>query len=452
MRILFLNQYYYPDIAATAQILADLCEDLAQAGHSVTVLCGSARYRLPHRGLLPEVADEKSAPLPKYERHRGVHIRRVLLPPPLPSASAKPARLWHRAVTEARFCLGVLRELRNAPQNEPPQAVVVLSSPPLLLFLGRLARAHLGVPLVYWVQDVYPELMFALNVLSRKNALGKLADALLTRLWQWMYRGVDAAIVLDEAMKETMIAAKLPKQRLHVIEHFADCQEITPQPPAQNRLRQSLGIGDGLIVGYAGNLGRGHDFETVRAALQRLGQNDAPPDAARLHFLFVGEGAKKAALFDAIPKALRHRVHFLPPQARSELRDVLTAGDIGLITLEKGLCGLMTPSKLYALLAAGRPIVYVGPPSGRVAELCDPSHPNRIGESVRNGDAAGLCQAFLRLLRDEPYRHMLAERARRLAVDSYDRRVITAQHAKLLAQIIAASPSISAPGADRKPQ
>jgi len=421
----------------------------------VTVLCGTGRYRLPHVGTKLAVDQAKSAgadltePLPSDEQHRGVHICRVKTPTRGPAGGAEPAwmRLFLRASAEARFCAGALAALYRLV-SEPataPEVIVALSSPPLLLALGLFARRMSGVrqiPLVYWVQDVYPELLFALGAFGtgRREFVDKWAAVGLSRLWRRLYRGVDAAVALDQAMAGRLIASGLLPERVHVIEHFADCREIAPRPAATNRLRAALGLKDAFVIGYAGNLGRGHDFTTVVEALRILGREDAPADAAALHFLFIGEGEKQPGLVAAVPESLRSRVHFLPPQARSELCEVYTAGDVGLITLCEGLSGLMVPSKLYAQLAAGRPVVYVGPPSGQVAELCaPPDSRDKIGESIRNGDAAGLVAAWLRLFRDSEYREKLGRRARELAETRYDRHLATARHAALLQGIASAA-------------
>lgn len=428
MRLLFLNQFYAPDIAATAQLLSDVCEDLAAAGHSVSVICGTGRYRLPHRGS--ELSSDAKQALPRRELRSGVDVRRIFTGAGAAGKRRGAGRLLHRLVDELRFSGGVLRELASLRNQTPPDVIVTLSSPPLLLPLGIVARTLLRAPLLFWVQDVYPELLFAL-ALDRHDVVAAVARAGLPQLWRWLYAGVDGAVALDEAMARRLLTAGLSPSRTFVIEHFADCREITPQPPSKNRLRQALGLTDVFLISYAGNLGRGHDFETVAEALKVLAQHP-DEDARELHFLFVGDGEKKAALRAAVPPELARRVHFLPPQSRSELRDVLTVGDVGLITLAAELSGLMVPSKLYALLAAGLPIVYVGPPEGRVAELCTVE---TIGESVRNGDAAGLVAAWLRLLRDGVRREAMAKKSRQLAETRFDRPLITAQHQALLSRI-----------------
>src|SRR4051812_38664934 len=113
MRLLFLNQYYAPDIAATAQIMADVCEDLAAAGHSVMVLCSSGRYRLPHRGREVDGDAHPSQTLPRRELRAGVDVRRIDMGQAARGRGA--TRLFHRLISEARFSLGVLEKLLVLP-------------------------------------------------------------------------------------------------------------------------------------------------------------------------------------------------------------------------------------------------------------------------------------------------------------------------------------------------
>ncbi|MFO0577172.1 MAG: glycosyltransferase family 4 protein [Polyangia bacterium] len=430
MRVLLINQYYYPDIAATAQLCTDWAEDLARAGVEVTVLTGTGRYRVPHHGehaaALPQ--------LPPEERHHGVRIVRVPVPDAPPPGSASPsrreraARLGQRGLGYARFGLGALRELVRLPR---PELVVALSTPPLIATLGLVAQRLRGARLVYWVQDVYPELLTAMGLLAADARPVRLLAAMARRL----YRAADRIIALDPAMAARLIAAGAEPSRVVVIDHFADCRELVPQPLAKNPLRARLGLGDAFVACYAGNHGRGHDFDTLIEALRLQAAERAAgeTDAGRpLHWLFVGDGEQKARLLAAVPPALRDRVHSLPPQARSELRDVLTAGDVGLVTLRAEMAGLMAPSKLYGLLAAGCPVVYVGPEAGRIPQLLAEEP---VGVALRNGDAAGLLRALRELAAQPERRQAMAQRARELAETRYDRTHITRRHLALLSEL-----------------
>ncbi len=457
MRVLLINQYYYPDIAATAQLCQDWAEDLVRLGHEVTVLAGTGRYRVAHRG-------ERAEPqvrLPQRETHNGVAIVRV---PVLDDksgllgfmAKGPLGRLLVRGGGYASFFGGALRALFTI---ERPEIVVALSTPPMVAALGLGAQAALGAQFVYWVQDVYPELLIALGVLKPSSPVARGLAALAALL----YRRADRVIALDEAMADRLVAAGADPRRVRVIDHFADTQEITPlrtaaSPPADdaggprvggeeqkplgtaappseiNPIRQRLGLGEAFVVCYAGNHGRCHDFATLLAALRR----QAADGDRSLHWLFIGDGEQRQYLRSSVPAELSGVVHFLPPQARAELRAVLTAGSVGLVTLKAELSGLIAPSKVYGLLAAGCPIVYVGPRRGRIPELLS-AEP--VGVAVDNDDAAGLLAALRRLQADRPRRAAMAARARQVAVARYDRARITSAHAALLQEVAAAHPA-----------
>lgn len=422
MRVLLINQYYYPDIAATAQICRDWAEDLVRLGHEVTVLAGTGRYRVAHRG---EQAEPGAPRLPLRETHGGVRIVRVPVIADSGSRGGPLLRLLARGGGYASFLGGALLALFAV---ERPDVVVALSTPPMVAALGLCAQTALGAGFVYWVQDVYPELLVSLGALKPSSPVARGLAALSALL----YRRADRVIALDEAMADRLVAGGAARERVRVIDHFVDTREVTPlrrgAEAEPNPLRQRLGLTDEFVVCYAGNHGRCHDFDTVLAALL---QQAAAGDTT-LHWLFVGDGEQRQRLVAGVPAGLRGVVHFLPPQSRSELRAVLTAGSVGLVTLKPGLSGLVAPSKLYGLLSAGCPVVYVGPPGGRIPELIATES---IGVAVDSGDAAGLLGALRRLQADAPGRAAMAARARALAVSRYDRPHITATHAAVLAEV-----------------
>lgn len=419
MKVLILNQYYYPDIAATAQLCADLAEDLVALGHQVTAVAGTASYRTPHEGdrALPP------GPLPLKEEHRGVRILRVpvlSLPPSLSGAlSGERREMISRSLGYASFLAGALARLLT---QERPDVVLALSTPPLVAALALLPQALRGARFVYWVQDVYPDLAIELGVM---RAGGPAARA-FSALSHVLYQRADALVVLDDAMAARLREAGAPADRIHVIDNWCDSNEVTPQPASQSRLRQALGLGDAFTVGYAGNMGRGHDAATLIEAMPLL--RDDP-----ITWLFVGAGPGYDAVARAASAERLPRVHFLPPQARAMLRDTLTAADVGLVTADAALSGLLAPSKLYGLLAAGRPILWVGPDEGRVAELI---REEGVGVAVRNGDIRGLCAAVRRLAADPEGCRRMGARARQVLEARYTRALATARHEAVLRQVV----------------
>jgi glycosyltransferase involved in cell wall biosynthesis len=434
VRALYLNQFYAPDIAATAQVLSALCQDLAAAGHDISVLCSDARYRTPHHGRTPSELPSTTAAA-DVEIRAGVRVHRVPLRRPATGPASPLRRLGQRLRLEAEFSLAALQTLRTLLRQEAPDVVVAMSTPPTLLALALWAARPLRIPVVYWVQDVYPEVLTAAGMLQPQRRLDRVALRLLSEVAQRLYRQTAAAIVLDSAMRERLLLAGFPAERLHILEHAADSQTIKPVPPQANRLRALLRLDpDAFVVCYAGNLGRGHDFATLVSALPRLSEE---PGLAAVQLLFIGEGEGRGQLVRAIPSSLAGRVHFLPPQEAALKNDLLSAGEVALVTLAAPFAGLMTPSKIYPLLAAGRPILYVGPAQGRVAELCDPqAKGGAVGERVDNGDAAGLIAALRRLVSDPARRRAMGVQARRLAETRFDQRDASRAHAALLHELV----------------
>lgn len=426
MRILLLNQYYYPDIAATAQLCTDWAESLAGRGHDVTVLCGSGRYRVPHRGHVPEQTDRLGA----EETFHDVRIVRVPVedaPTPVgatPSRLEQLGKLGGRVLRYGQFVSQATLQLGRLPR---PDVVVALTTPPLVGALGLWAQKIHAAKLVLWVQDVYPDLLPAMGLLRSGSAM-YLGLEQFSRL---LYRSADRIIALDEAMAERLAHAGADSSRLTVIDHFADAKEIRPQPRGQSKLRELLGLTDEFVVCYAGNHGRGHDFDTIVQTL--CAQAETPSSLPPIHWLFVGDGDEKAWLVARIPSQVRPFVHLLPPQARHELPDVLATGDVGLISVKAAMQGLLAPSKLYGLLAAGRPIAYIGPGQGRIPHLLSAVD---VGLSVRNGQGAELLRGLREVQADASRWERMATLARQLAETRFDKPFAMAQHEQVLLDVV----------------
>ena len=439
MRALFLNQFYAPDIAATAQVLGALCQGLAARGHDIGVLCSGLRYRQPHQGFARS-PDSDRAPLASEETLASVRVYRVPLPATAQDASHKPPPAWRRlagrAWREARFTVSAWRRLRRVVDDQQSEVLVAMSTPPTLLLLALGIGLPRRLPVVFWVQDVYPDLLSATGLLRRDRLLDRAVMAALRMAAAGLYRRTSAAVVLDEAMHDRLIAAGFPGDRLHVIDHAADSRAIAAVPAAENRIRRLLALQpQDFVVCYAGNLGRGHDFSTLAGAFPAIA---ADPSLQGIHFVFIGEGEGRAGLRAAVPPSLSARVHFLPPQEAALHPDVLSTGDVALVTLGSDFAGLMTPSKIYPLLAASRPILYVGPALGRVHDLCV-GGPDQapVGEAVANGDVDGLVAALHRLHTDAQARQRMAQQARQFAEVRFDQRVATTRHEELLRRVIA---------------
>lgn len=394
-----LNQYFHPDIAATAQLASDLGADLARRGHEVTAVASRRSY----------VGGDR---LPDEEVHQGVKIRRVR------ATALGRANHLVRSVDYSTYLAGALWPVIA---DARPDVIVALSTPPLIAALGLLAKSLRRTRLVYWVMDVYPQVAVHLGVLP-EDSLAARGLGWLSRL---LYARADAVVALDEAMKARLVAAGAQPERIEVIDNWCDGDEIRPLEPASNPLRRELGLGDAFTVSYSGNLGLGHDFETITGAMERLaGEN--------VHWLFIGDGPRRPALEAEVAARGLHRVTFLSPRPRAELPVSLTAAHASLVSLQPGLAGLLVPSKLYGILAAGVPVVYVGPPEGRVAGVI---RDHGVGIAVDNGDADGLARGLLALRDGATGRAEMGRRARALFDGHFARARSIERHHQLLLKV-----------------
>ncbi|MBL0278466.1 MAG: glycosyltransferase family 4 protein [Anaeromyxobacter sp.] len=398
MKILLINQFFHPDWAATARLATHLAEDLVADGHEVTVLAARGSY-LGGGGRLPA-----------EERHQGIRIVRVA------STSFGKASLLARLADYGSYYLSGLARALLLPRFD---VVVAMSTPPMVATQGALLRAVKGTRFVYWVQDVYPELAVEFG-LMRGNSLA-------TRAFEWLSRAVlhraDAVVVLGEAMKAVVTRKGVRASRVHVLPNWADRAEIQHASRVGSLFRQQHGLAGKRVVLYSGNMGRAHDMATLLGAAERLRAHED------VVFLFVGSGEKQAGVLAAARDLPSIRV--LPYQPSDLLSETMAAGDLHVVTQDASTLGLVEPSKVYSAMAAGRPILFIGPGGGEVARTVEKEE---IGVVVKNGDASGAAAAILQLLGDG---ERVGARARLAFEERYERRGRTVAFEALLGSIVA---------------
>ncbi len=384
-RVVFVNRFYYPDISATSQVLTDLARRLAVLGADVHVVCSRQRYEAP------------GAQLPADERIDGVTVHRVW------STRFGRGRLRLRALDYLSFYpSAMLAVLRLARKQD---VVVVKTDPPLLsVAVGPVARVR-GARVVNWLQDVFPEIAGTSSPVRLPPALMRW----LMRLRDASLREANMNVVLGHGMQEYLRRRDIPEARMRIVENWAVGEPVRPTPASASELRKSLGFGDRFVVGYSGNLGFAHDYATIHEAA-RLLRGD--PEVV---FLMIGGGSGMRELESrSAADGLRNLV-FLPYQPRERLTDSLAAADVHLVTLRPKLEGLVVPSKLYGVMAVGRPVVFIGAAGGDVARTVERA---RCGVTVPPGDAERLVGELRRLRADDALRSRLGANAARAYHDN----------------------------------
>lgn len=404
MKVCFFNRSYWPDQAATGQLLTELAEDLvARFGCEVTVVAGRALHASQARG--------RSLWPVEREQHNGVTILRAA------STTLRTARFAARATNYLSYTASAaLASL----QIGRPDIIVSLTDPPIIGRLALAAARRTGARFVFLCEDVFPEVAQLLE-----DFHNPIVNRSLDRLNRTLLREADAVVAIGERMRERLVGEKgADSSRVHVIHNWADCDALQPGDK-DNAFARANGLADKFVVMHSGNVGLSQNLGVVIDAAERLRGVD------HLVVAIVGDGAHRERLERAASERRLTNVRFFPYQQKARLHESFAAADAFLVSLKPGIEGYIVPSKLYTILAAGRPFVAAVDPSCEVARL---AVEHRCGVLAAPGDADALASAILTLHDDPAMARAMGERARQLAW-RFDRRAATEAYYELFVRV-----------------
>lgn len=393
MKICFFNRSYWPDQAATGQFLTELAEDLvSRYGAEVTVVAGRP-LNAPRGETGPRLS-----PVSRESR-RGVAILRAngtRMRPTRFAARASNYVSYFAAATAASFAIG------------RPDVVVSLTDPPIIGLTALWTARRTGARFVFLCEDIFPEV--ATLIEDFQNRAVSLA---LDRINRYLLRHADGIIALGDRMRRRLVEEKgADPARIHVIHNWADCDAIVPGPK-DNAFAREHGLVDRFVLMHSGNVGLSQNLEVLIEAADRLRSKE------RLTIAIVGDGSKREAL-EAMARARGlTSVRFLPYQPKALLHESFAAADAFLVSLKSGIEGFIVPSKVYGILAAGRPYIAATDPSSEPAQIARESG---CGLVAAPGDPAALADAIALLYDDPVMTREMGSRAR-LVARQYDRKV-----------------------------
>jgi len=358
-RLLVLNEYYWPGLEATARLLAELCEALAEEV-DVTVLTGALRGR-------PE--------LPGKERRRGVEIVRVR------STTFDRAQLPARAANYVSYLGLAMQAGLSAPR---PDAVLCMTDPPIVGNVALVVARRFRSPLVVISQDVFPEIAVELGRLDSRPLA-----SLLRVLVRFYLERADRVVAIGETMRQRLEDKGADRSRLRVIPNWVDTVELTPQP-RDNPWARRHKLHDRFVVMHSGNVGHAQNLDALVRAGTFL------RDLRRLRILIVGTGARHHALVALARRLEADRVSFMSYQPRELLSQSLSAADVHVIGLAPGLAGYVVPSRILGVLAVGRPVIVAADDRSEVARIVreaecgfvvPPARPELLAGAIRDAYA-----------------------------------------------------------------
>ncbi|MEI8194625.1 MAG: glycosyltransferase family 4 protein [Phycisphaerae bacterium] len=408
MRILIINQAFWPDVVATSQLMTDWAEHLTTHGHEVQVIASRSVY------------GQQGGALPRRETYQGTKIHRVGL------NLFRKGGILTRLIDFGLFHILAFFTALFLPR---PDVVVCLTTPPFIGIVGRAMQMLRGSRYVQYEMDLYPDVPVALGVMKPQSFLTRRFEG----LHRYLFRKADRIIVLGRCMQRVIAAKNIAPEKMVLVTPWSDPDQIVPPPREHNAFRKEYRLQDKLVVMYSGNLGLGHDISTLCAAMERL-YKDCDPRDREIQFVFIG-GGKRMREVTAYAKA-----HGLPEplmlgyQPREKLSETLSAGDVHLITQAPGTTGLIVPSKYYGILAAGRPSLYIGPLDTEVALSI---REQELGTVLEIGQVEE-CVAFLRKWRDTPQlRAEMETRARKFLRENHSRQVCTERLTEVVTALLA---------------
>jgi glycosyltransferase involved in cell wall biosynthesis len=393
VHIAFFNRSFHPDTAATGQLLTELCQGLVERqGCRVSVVAG-----VPLITAGGGTGAGGAGLLLQRERHRGIEILR-----------ARGTRFSKRrfAGRFSNYVSYFLSACYAGLRLDRPDVVVACTDPPIIGLAGYLAARRFGVPFVMSYRDIFPEVARLLEDFQSESV-----NRVLQGVNCFLVRRADRVVALGATMRQRLIEGKgADPAKTLIIPDWADCAEIVPGPKA-NPFSVANGLTEKFVVMHSGNIGLSQSLETLVDAAARL------REYPEIEVVFVGEGVKKAGLMDRARALELGNVRFLPYQPVEKLTESFAAADVFVVSLKVGMAGYIVPSKLYGILAAGRPYVAAVEEASEVTGI---TAKYDCGLLARPGDAGDLADKILVLYRDRERARQLGANARQAALE-FDR-------------------------------
>ena len=403
MKLVILNRYFHPDESATSRMASSLAFGLADRGWDVHAVSSRQLLGTPDADL-------------RYRAEvDGVTVHRIW------TSRFGRRRVLGRVCDYTTYYISVFLWLLRFTRRG--DVLIVATDPPLLSVVASAAAAFTGAICVNWLHDLYPEVAVGLGVTM---------PGVGYRVLQWCrdrsMRGAAMNVAIGGRMAEYIHDRGVSREQIAVIHNWSDGQCIRPLPPFDNVLRQEWGLTGKFVVGYSGNMGRGHDFGTILSAAKAL---EDQPDVV---FLFIGAGHQLSLIDEQVRAHDLLNVMLRPYQPASQLTESLSVPDVHLVSLKPMLENFMVPCKFYGVAAAGRPTIYIGDVTGEIPAILRDAD---CGSAIAVGDVGGLVECIARLRQSPEQVARWSRNARKALLRRFDRHLAIDRWCSVLDRLVA---------------
>jgi colanic acid biosynthesis glycosyl transferase WcaI len=410
MKILYVSQYFPPEMGAPAARAAELSTHWARQGHDVTVLTGFPNHPT---GVVPSEYRDRFRRLVIREQSNGVNVVRTWLLP-FPNGKA-----YERMLNYASFCASAASTGLFLSRPD----VVIATSPQLLVGLsGWWLSRWKRVPFVFEVRDLWPESLAAVGMGAENSVL----HGLLSRIAGFLYRQCDRLVVVAPAFEDYLVEHwHVPREKISVIENGVETRLFAPE--ATTHVRGELGADEKFVVSYIGTMGMAHGLETILEAAASL--RDRRPE---ILFLVVGEGAEKVRITALARERGLNNVRFIGQQLREKVPAYICASDACLVLLKKNeLFKTVIPTKMLEFMSCARPVI-LGV-DGQARAILDEA---KGGLSIEPENAEALADAVCYLAANREIAHELGRNGREHIVRNFSRRYTAEKYIRVLEHML----------------
>lgn len=380
-----VSELYYPEATSTGYILTQIAEGLATKDFRVNVLCSQPTYS--SRGVYA----------PKKEVHNGVEIWRCW------GTTLNKDILFFRLINLVTITMSLfVNALWHIKRFDK---VLVVTNPPSLPYFISFSCWLCRANCILLIHDLYPNLLVAVGKLRLRSLLTRLMHAIN----KIMFKTLKHVIVIGRDMRD-LIAGSFSKAEVTVITNWSDSRDIVPMPKEHNILLSEYRLKDKFILQYAGNIGYPNDVESIVESATQLSNEDG------IYFLFIGAGTKKKWLVAEVRKRAQKNVLILPSRIREDQVNFLNACDVALVSLVDGMKGISVPSRIYNILAAGKPIIAI---TEKATELAFVVEEENIGWVVPPHDPKALVKVIREAYANQDQLAAMGARARKAAEEKY---------------------------------
>src|ERR1700688_301906 len=410
MKILYVSQYFPPEMGAPAARAVEVSRHWAAAGHQVTVLTGFPNHRT---GKVPAEYRDKFRRLVVREQIDGVNVVRTWLLP-FPNRRAHERMLNYSSFCASAATTGLFLSRPDVVIASSPQLLVGLSG----WWLARWKR----VPFVFEVRDLWPESLAAVGMSDGNSLLHRS----LAKIAGFLYRRSDRVVVVTPAFEEFLVQRwAVPREKISVIENGVETELFAPE--ARTDRRRELGLEGKFVVSYIGTMGMAHGLETIVAAALQL--RDANP---RIVFLMLGEGAEKRRILELARERGLHNIRFVDQQPREKIPSYICASDACLVLLKKtDLFKTVIPTKMLEFMSCARPVI-LGV-DGQARAILEEA---RGGLAIEPGNSEALVKAVRYFAANRDLAIQMGRNGREHIVRKFSRRHSAEKYVRILEQML----------------